>query len=412
MKASLTFYPNPPKKNLKNGRIPVYLRVCFKKEKCEARLNIELTDQEVSKWDPLTMRVRERNSALNHSLNRLEQKFQDFLQLNITQLPKYSAVDFRDHIIGANLKINRAVMNFVDTYFEKAVLNNVNRRPGTIKNYRRSINHLRNFLKAKKLESITFDQLNFELAQDFKNYLVCTDPSLKRIGMTEVSAAGIIKKFRTIFNDAQAKELLKQNPFKQIRIKTKSPRKERLTIDQVKEIMKTDLSLYPAKETYRDIFIFCIMTGLAYKDVMDLKWTNIEKRENNIYKLSITRTKTGVITESFLPTPAINILLKYNPEHEVNQERNVMPQRSNKEVNSQLKPIGQMAKIPFGLTTHTARHTFRQLLSEAGIEDIGLIKRLMGQSRRDDVDDVYYSITETRLMKAYLALENYLKENL
>ena len=52
------------------------------------------------------------------------------------------------------------------------------------------------------------------------------------------------------------------------------------------------------------------------------------------------------------------------------------------------------------------------MLSESGIEDDGVIKRMMGQSRKGEVDNVYYEITETRLMEAKIKLSNFLKTNL
>ena len=50
--------------------------------------------------------------------------------------------------------------------------------------------------------------------------------------MTEVSATGVIKKFHTIFTNAVDLEILKINPFKIVKIKTKSSHRERLTIEQ------------------------------------------------------------------------------------------------------------------------------------------------------------------------------------
>jgi hypothetical protein len=64
------------------------------------------------------------------------------------------------------------------------------------------------------------------------------------------------------------------------------------------------------------------------------------------------------------------------------------------------------------LSTRIARHTFRQLLAESNIEDYGVIKRLMGQSRNGDVDEVYYSVTESRLIEARNKFEIYLHKNL
>lgn len=412
MKASIIFFPNKAKKNQKTLKTPVYLRICFNRLKSDTRLNIEISENDILKWDPVTMRIMERNSPVNHHLNRLDQKFQEFIIMNATDLPKYSAAFIKDYVLGKNTSQQKTVIKFVDDYFTNSVIQNVSRTPGTIKNYRRSINHLRNFLVLRKQGNLVFEQLNYEFASDFKNYLVNSNPALNRIGMTEVSASGVIKKFRTIFSEAVDKEFMTKNPFKLVKIKTKSPRRERLTIQQVRDIFTIDLSLYPAQELYRDIFLFGVFTGLAYQDAMSLTWHSLETRENHNLKLSLRRAKSDIITESFLPSFAIEIAKKYKEHSGYQVDGTVLPHRSNKEVNSKLKFLAQLTKIPIKLSTHIARHTFRQLLSEAGIADYGLIKRMMGQSRNGDVDEVYYQITEGALLTGKDMFENYLQKNL
>lgn len=412
MKTSISYYPNQLKKSSKTGKIPIYMRICMKGKKSETRLNAELNEEQLLKWDALTMRVSERTSLINQQLNRLDQKFQEFVTMNATHLSKYDASYIKNYVLGNDSSQQKAVLKFVEEYYTNSVIHNVNRTPGTVKNYRRSINHLRNFLILRKQENLVFEQLNYEFAEDFKNYLVNSNPALNRIGMTEVSASGVIKKFRTIFSQAVDKELLIKNPFKLVKIKTKSPKRERLTIQQVKDVFQLDLGHYPAQEIYRDIFLFGVFTGLAYKDAMSLTWKNLETRANDNLKLSLKRIKSDIITESFLPSCAIEIAKKYKG-YPVNQILGaVLPQRSNKEVNSQLKFLAHLTKIPIKLSTHIARHTFRQLLSEADIEDYGVIKRMMGQSRNGDVDEVYYSVTENRLMNAKNKFENYLNEHM
>jgi site-specific recombinase XerD len=411
MKTSIVFYPNELKKSQKTGKTPVYLRICMRGKKSETRLNAELNEEQVLKWDPITMRVAERGSQVNQQLNRLEQKFQEFITLNVTNLPNYNAAYIKDYVLGNDSLQQKSVLQFVDNYYTNSVMQNVSRTPGTIKNYRRSINHLRNFLVLRKQENLVFEQLNYEFASDFKNYLVNSNATLNRIGMTEVSASGVIKKFRTIFTHAVDNELITKNPFKLVKIKTKSPKRERLTIQQVKDIFILNINLYPALEIYRDIFLFGAFTGLAYKDAMTLTWKNLEKRGDNL-KLSLKRIKSDIITESFLQSFAIEIAKKYEECPGKGVPGAVLPHRSNKEVNSKFKLLAQMTGIPIKLSTHIGRHTYRQLLAEAGIEDYGVIKRMMGQSRNGDVDEVYYSITENRLMSAKHKLELYLKSHI
>ncbi len=412
MKASIVFFPNEAKKNQKTGKIPVYMRICHRRLKCESRLNAEITSLELIRWDSITMRLSGGNCAINHILERLNQKFQDCLILNSTTMPSITAEWIKDYVLGKINSQQRSVLQFVDDYFQNGIAKNANKSPGTIKTYKRAINHLVKFLGFRKQKTLTFEHLDYIFASDFKNYLVNTNLPLNKFGMTEASAAVIIKKFRSIFSQAVAQELLLKNPFKLVKIRTKSPRKERLTVHQVKFIWKLDLNDFPYQQPYRDIFLFCVFTGLAYNDAMSLTWLNLERRDDGNIKLTINRQKSEVITESFLPSYAIDIAKKYQTTAECEIRHNVLPKRSNKEVNSQLKTIANMTGIPIKLTTHTARHTFRQLLAEAGIADYGVIKRMMGQSRRGDVDEVYYEVTENRLLEAKTKFEYYLNQNL
>jgi hypothetical protein len=166
----------------------------FNRTKTESRVNAELSPEELHKWDPFTMRIAERNSPVNHILNRLDQKFSDFLILNTTSLSQYSAATVKEFILGVKKEQTKTVLQFVDTYFENVVVKNSNVRPGTVKQYRRAINHLIRFLDIRNQKSLIFDQLDFAFASEFKQYLVNTDPALDKAGMTEVSAATVIKK--------------------------------------------------------------------------------------------------------------------------------------------------------------------------------------------------------------------------
>ncbi len=110
MKASIVFFPNEAKKNLKTGKIPIYMRICYQAKKCECRLNAEITESEVLKWNPISLRIDERNSAINHLLERLNQKFNDFILLNFSTLPSSSAVAIRDFILGSKKSLSWKIL--------------------------------------------------------------------------------------------------------------------------------------------------------------------------------------------------------------------------------------------------------------------------------------------------------------
>ncbi len=161
MIASINFFPNVSKMNQRTHLLPIYMRVTFQRRKTECRLNVVIHEKDVPKWDPITQRMQERNSAVNHFLNRLDEKFTHFLVTNSTCLPQFSAIDIKCHILGMDdSKGQISLMNFVDDYFEKNVLNNANCRQGTVKNYRRAINHLKAYLAHNKEQGMSIGKLN------------------------------------------------------------------------------------------------------------------------------------------------------------------------------------------------------------------------------------------------------------
>ena len=71
-----------------------------------------------------------------------------------------------------------------------------------------------------------------------------------------------------------------------------------------------------------------------------------------------------------------------------------------------------MARLTVKLTCHVARHSFRQLLAEAGVQEIGVVKLMMGHSRRSDIDGVYHQVTVQSLISAKKRVESFLKTHL
>ncbi len=65
-----------------------------------------------------------------------------------------------------------------------------------------------------------------------------------------------------MFNQAVDKDLITRNPFKMVKTKTKSPRRDRLTVHQVAQVQTIDFANYPAQALYVDIFLFSTFTGL------------------------------------------------------------------------------------------------------------------------------------------------------
>lgn len=108
------------------------------------------------------------------------------------------------------------MISYVDEYFEKAVAKNKERSEGTAKNYRKAINHLKTFVLFRKQTHMLLTDVNKKWVNEFKDFLTSDNSVLQRKGMAEVSASGVIKKFRTIFDRAVADNLIDRNLLSQL----------------------------------------------------------------------------------------------------------------------------------------------------------------------------------------------------
>lgn len=304
-KVTLLFFPNKLKQNAKSQKIPIYLRIVFDRRKTETRLNCELTFEQLSKWNSLIMRLEEKSNYINSYLSSLEQKLEKLYILNDYNLNNYSSNSIKEYLLGCCTKQNPLLIDYVRNYFSKSVINNSQFVAGTKRNYQKSINHLVKFLESTGRKNILLRNTNNEVALAFKDYLLEDFPDRK--GMTEVSASSIIKKIKPMIERAVNEEYLNKNPFKAIKLKSKSPRRDQLTIMQVKKLVLLKIDPASVLNLYRDYFLFSVFTGLAYKDLVGLKSSEILPIEENNSCIERGRAKTDVFTQVVLVNQAKEI---------------------------------------------------------------------------------------------------------
>ena len=274
---------------------------------------------------------------------------------------------------------------------------------GTKKNYLKAIKHMRSFIIYKRLSNKQVTTVDYKFANEFSNYLMNDHPEIQKYGMTEVSACGIIKKFRTIFKQALNEELISKNPFSQIKLKYKSPPKQRMTIEQFKNIIHFE-GFTKTQTPYMQMFYFMALTGTAFLDSQQLTMDNLEETDKGL-KLMYKRNKTGNSSEQYLCSKAIELIKNFDTRPDVQTSKFLLPQVSNQQFNRELKIIGARAGIPFNITTHHGRHTYRALLDEADVVDPTVINKLMGWSNGNSMDSIYRQVTETRLIRTKNQLE-------
>jgi hypothetical protein len=226
--------------------------------------------------------------------------------------------------------------------------------------------------------------------------------------MSDVSATSVLIKIKVIFNYWVDTELLRTNPFKNVKLQRKTEKRVPLSANDVRNIKRYDFSKEQKLEIYRDIFLFQVYTGLAYTDVSDLQKTDIELKNNGDLVLSKKRKKTNVDVKQILISDAIALIKKYENHFETKITNSLLPKRHLNNMNEALKVIQARVGINKLMTSHIARHTCAQFIAECNI-GYDVMDKIMGWSNsKQGSRAVYCLVTDTMLKNAKIQYESFL----
>ena len=412
MKPSLIFFIDHKKANKKIDRIPLVARILFKREKVEKQID-KIPSATTPYWDSFKQEFTGKEShALNFAKNKFEYRFKKIELDNWDNLHQLSARDILNAIEAVDKPVAQkqkiGTIQHLEDYYLQKVINNKNYTLGTKKNYRKSINHLIRFLEWKKMQTITLDEFSNTLGKQFYEYLINDIDAIIKQSIKPHSAAAIISKLRVIFSELESNKIIANNPMKAMKLTKRYPQKPRLDIYQIAAIKNLDLSNSKPLDLCRKLFLFFFYIGQSYGDMMQLKKTNLKKYGNE-WVLEGKRNKTNEQYKTYLHKYAKELLDEFGIMQETQISGFLLPQRAMAYLNRDLKIIAVKCNIEFTLSTNIARHTFRQLASEAGIYDIAVIKKMMGHTPINDIDSNYFIATESKLIEARNKYEKYLE---
>lgn len=264
--------------------------------------------------------------------------------------------------------------------------------------------------KDSKLTLFKFAKENIQFSEINPDFLIRFEISMRERGNKNGSIAFRMRQLRALFNKAIIRGMAKKKdyPFSLYKIsKLKLENNKRaLSIEEFKQLLDLDITLYPNLKFSLDLFLFSFYTmGMNYVDVMELKWSNI----NNVV-LSYTRSKTKrKIVQKLLP-PALDILkhyrslpsqteyifpilLKHNltPQQKANRKHKMM-----RKYNTDLSTIAYLANINSRLTSYVARHSYATILKHKGVP-IDVISQALGHSNTK-ITEVYLKSFENEVI--------------
>lgn len=145
--------------------------------------------------------------------------------------------------------------------------------------------------------------------------------------------------------------------------------REFLTLNEVKRLMETKCD----QPVLKDVFLFCVLTGLRWSDIAHLTWEEVkgsdadgwylhfkQRKTKQFHVLPITQQAKELLGEHKAPDFLVFRLLKYSSKTTI-----------------QLCRWAIAAGVSKKITFHSARHTHATLLLSHGV-DIYTVSRLLG----------------------------------
>jgi integrase len=366
MKAVYTFVYNRKKMLNKSGKALIQLSIYIPKiGRKFLSTGIYIKPDE---WDDKNKKVKKQNpdyANINRILSNTVRDFEEYEYKVISTGKPFSFEDLERY-----LNREKITSSFVDFMEHEIQLNKVVENK-TQKEHKYTLAVLKEFRR-----SITFNDINYQLAQDFDNFLRIE----KKLSQNTIHKHHAhIKRF---LNIATKKEIydFSHNSYKNFHSKKVKSDRENLTPEQVTALERLNLSEYAIElKEVRDMFMFSCYCGMRYSDVIALKKENIKKDSNGI---SI-RFKMEKV-DRFIELPLYSLfdgkpekILKYYLKISINDR--IFPQYTNQHINRILKVLAIAAKIQVKLTFHIARHTFGTFLAEKTCNPY-LIMDLMGHT--------------------------------
>jgi len=312
-------------------------------------------------------------------------KAQNAEMLNLANAVKsQKIIELQNRGNGFNFANIKQKAKLID-YLQAIATNKKQTAGGVTRGQHQVYNTLINHIKQYSGDNTTFKQVTKEYCTGFINYLQTAANTIYKRGVSETFTSGLlsentkylyIKTLNVALNKAVNDGILPNNPIKQLpkqeRPKRQLENREYLTIDEVKQLVKTPCR----KSVIKKAFLFSCFTGLRFSDVKSLRWSDIVTDNEGLQVIKFTQQKTNKPENLQVSVEA----LKFLPEKKEAKSNDIIfPLSNNGYTNETLKSWILAAGITKRVTFHVGRHTNATLLLSLGVP-IETVSKLLGHS--------------------------------
>lgn len=372
-KISILFYTKNSK-SLKNGSIPIYLRITINGVRIEISTSkfIDKTkwSSESSKIKGNSEEARTINSYLDILKNKVYETERDMINNNIP----INAQTFKNKYLGIEERPLTLITIFKEHNSRMKSLIGKEFALNTYKKYDTTLNHTIEFLKHKYgLNDKPVKEINLGFINEFDFYL----RTVKNCNNN--STIKYIRNFGKIIKHCYANDWIDKDPFINFKGKVKEVEREILSQEEIDPIISKKFITNRLNQV-KDAFIFCCYTGLSYIDLYQLKKTNIIIGIDGNKWISTHRQKTDAASKIPLLDIPLELIKKYEYHPQCINEDRVIPVLSNQKMNSYLKEIADVCEINKELTFHIARHTFATTITLSNGVPLETVGKMLGHN--------------------------------
>jgi integrase len=286
------------------------------------------------------------------------------------------------------------VIDYFEHYLKKyRKLIGIDLQEATWKKFRYTCNQAADFIWWKyRSKDLPMKDLKLQFLSDFEYYLK-TERNQRQITVNKY-----IQRFRRPIRIAVAEGLLLRDPFALHRPGRVRKRIIFLTQEELSTLVNHSFK-QTRLERVKNLFVFCCYTGLAYREMSNLKPVHIQKGFDGIKWIKMTREKTGKLVSVPLLPVAERIIEFYRSDSEF-----LLPRISNQKFNSYIKEIADILGIEKRITHHTARKTFASTVLLYNDVPMEVVSEILGHSSIKLTEAYYGKIVQKRVSKEMIRI--------
>ncbi len=373
----------------------------------ERKVRQLLTDYKVfsSEWDEsrsmvTTTQKSERKSFILSIRERIRWDVERLIKIDL-KLDSNGLTYTADDVID---EFNRyaheySLFNFMESLIARLKQNGKIR---TSETYRSTLNSFKKFLASqaskddnRQDEDIMLDCITSEIMEAYEAWH-------KKRGVAPNTISFYTRVLRAVYHRAVEDDIIEnRNPFRKVYTGVDKTVKRALPLAVIKKIKALDLSLTPALDFARDMFLMSFyLRGMSFIDMAFLKKSDLKngyvtyRRRKTGQQLIIEWTKEMQIILDKYPENKSDYLLPVIRNHGINERCTYRNTGYN--INHSLKRIAGMVGVTIPLTLYVARHSWASAAKSKGIP-LSVISEGMGHDS-EATTQIYLASLDTSVV--------------